>query len=108
MRCAVRLYRAKSISSHRNVCLELYLILLRAAIRKKSTSSTPEPLSLCRLLRFEKYNALYSVSQASTTHALARSLTAKCSHSTACVWDIIGKRLQSFKVAKENCFQLLS
>lgn len=71
----------------------------------KLYSRTPLSLSPATL---RKNNALYSVSQASTTHALTRSLTAKCSHSTACVWDIIGKRLQSFKVAKENCFQLLS
>lgn len=43
MRCAVRLYRAKSISSHRNVCLELYLILLRAAIRKNLQALLPNP-----------------------------------------------------------------
>lgn len=78
MCCAVRHCRAKSISSHRNVCLELYRCLLRATIRKNLQAALPNPslfLSLClpATIKKEQRSPLCFVwQQASITNVLTR------------------------------------
>lgn len=105
MRLAVRLCRAKSISSHRNVCLELYRCLLRATNRKNLQAALPNPsLSLClpAIIQKEQRSPLCLVwQQASNTNVLTRQPQNVSTLWSLCLGFNIGKRLRSFKVVKK-------
>lgn len=107
MRCAVRHCRAKSISSHRNVCLELYRCLLRATIRKNLQAALPNPSLSLPTCYNSKRTTLSTLSRVTTSlnHKRTHSVTHQ-PQNVSTLWSLclgfnIGKRLRSFKVAKK-------